>query len=109
MDILTNKKYITFDYICRYTGVPFYFNTQDKRETAGIGFNMTKETDWVAHKVKQEDSLDSLALTYYGNPTFWWVIAYFNDIQDSLIKLSEHYKIIKIPSITGINFEDLRK
>ncbi len=108
MDTLTNKRYNSFDYISRYTGVPYYFNTADQKDIFGIGQNLSKDTPWVAHKVTHDDTLDSLALKYYNNPTYWWVIAYFNDIQDSLIILNEHFSIIKIPSISSISFGDLR-
>lgn len=104
MDVLRNKQYEDYDYICRYTGVPYYYNSEDDREVYGLGSNLKKNTSWVAHKVQQEDNLDSLALKYYNNPTYWWVIAYFNDIQDSLINLIDYYDIIKIPSIASIEF-----
>ena len=108
MDDLTNKSYAKFDYTSRYTGIPYYYNKRDNREIYGLSKNLIKTTSWVAHKVSQEDTLDSLALSYYNNPTYWWVIAYFNDIQDAFIKLSDNFDIIKIPSITGLVFGDLR-
>ena len=108
MDILKNKRYESYDYTSRYTGVPYYYNTEDQKDIYGIGSNLYKNTAWVAHKVKQEDTLDSLALHYYNNPTYWWIIAYFNDIQDSFIKLSNYFDIIKIPSISSITFGNER-
>jgi hypothetical protein len=45
-----------------------------------------------------------LALKYYNNPTFWWVIAYFNDIQDPFKPLKDKRDTIKIPSISSIEF-----
>jgi len=104
MDILKDKQYATYDYTCRYTGVPYYYNTIDDREIYGLGSNLYKDTSWVAHKIKETDTLDSLALAYYNNPTFWWIIAYFNDIQDPFIKLVDKFTIIKIPSISSIEF-----
>ena len=56
MDILTNKRVNRFDYICRYTGVPYYYNTEDQRDIMGISQNMLKDTPWVAHKVLPEDT-----------------------------------------------------
>ena len=108
MDVLRNKNYETYDYLSRYTTVPYYYHIKDQREIYGIGSNLSKDTPWVAHKVIQEDTLDGLALTYYNNPTFWWVIAYFNDMQDPFIKLSNSFNIIKIPNISSINFVELR-
>lgn len=108
MDDLKNKNYAKFDYTSRYTGVPYYYNKRDEKEIYGLGKNMKKTTNWVAHKVHPEDTLDKLALSYYNNPSYWWIIAYFNDIQDAFIDLKEHFDIIKIPSIRSIEFGDLR-
>lgn len=108
MDDLKNKRYAQFDYTSRYTGVPFYYNKRDDREIYGLGKNLIKTSNWVAHKVTATDTLDKLALSYYNNPTYWWVIAYFNDIQDAFINLRDRFEIIKIPSISSIEFGDLR-
>ena len=108
MDSLTNKRFENYNYTSRYTSVPYFYDTKNDRDIYGIGYNMIKTDNWVAHKVTLTDTLDSLALKYYNNPTYWWIIAYFNDIQDSFIKLSDHMSIIKIPSISGISFGDLR-
>ena len=108
MDDLTKKRYVQFDYTSRYTGVPFFFFFLDGKEVCGLSKNMNKDIPWVAHKVTQNDTLDKLALKYYNNPTYWWIIAYFNDIQDAFIKLSDRFTIIKIPAINGIAFGDLR-
>ena len=108
MDILTNKQYEAYNYTCRYTPVPYYYNTHDKKWVYGIGSNLSTTTSYVAHKVKDTDTLDSLALKYYNNPTLYWVIAYANDILDCYIRLIDYYKIIKIPNIQSITFGDGR-
>jgi hypothetical protein len=108
MDSLKNKKYASFDYVSRYASVPYFYHTIDNKEVSGIGKNMRKDINWVAHKVVSTDTLDKLALTYYNNPTYWWIIAYFNDIQDAFINLKEHYDILKIPAITNVSFADAR-
>lgn len=108
MEDLKNKRYAKFDYTSRYTGVPYYYNKKDDREVMGIGRNMLKDVEWVAHKVTVNDTLDKLALSYYNNPSYWWIIAYFNDIQDAFCKLSDKLDIIKIPSIRSLAFGDLR-
>lgn len=108
MDTLKNKSYHQYDYISRYTGVPYYYDILKDKKIYGIGTNMFKNTSWVAHKVKPTDTLDYLALKYYANPTLFWVIAYFNDIQDSFIKLSDRFEIIKIPQISSIEFGNER-
>lgn len=104
MDTLKNKNYESYDYLSRYTQVPYYFDTIQQREIYGIGSNLVKDSPYVSHKVTQEDTLHSLSLQYYNNPTYWWVIAYFNDIQDSFISLVDHYKTLRIPNIASITF-----
>ena len=108
MDTLRNKRFETYNYTCRYTTVPYYFDTLEQRDVYGIGTNMKKNIAFVSHKVKRTDTLDSLALKYYNNPTYWWVIAYFNDIQDAFKPLYEQFEIIQIPSIASIEFGDER-
>jgi nucleoid-associated protein YgaU len=88
--------------------VPYYYHTIDQKDIYGLGSNVIKNDSWVAHEVKPEDTLDSLALHYYNNPTYWWVIAYFNNIQDAFIKLDKRYDILKIPQITSLEFGDQR-
>lgn len=106
MDKLVNKKYASFDYISRYTSVPYYYDTVAKKEVYGVGQQMNQTTPYVSHKVKSEDTLDSLALKYYNNPTYWWVIAQFNSITDPFIQLRDKFVSIKIPSISQIEYLD---
>ena len=109
MDTLKNKTYASFDYLSRYTNTPYYYDTLTDREVYGIGTNLKTNSEFVTHKVKSNDTLHSLALKYYNNPTFWWVIAYFNDIQDSFKPLKYKYDTLKIPSISSISFDVKRK
>ena len=109
MDTLKNKTYNSFDYISRYTNVPYYYDTISDREIYGIGTNLKTNADFVTHKVRSNDTLNSLALKYYNNPTFWWVIAYYNNIQDAFKPLRDKYAILKIPSIAGIEFGRVNK
>lgn len=108
MDKLINKRYNNFNYVSRYTTVPYFYDTETKTDIYGIGTQMSSKTAFVSHKIKPEDTLDSLALTYYNNPTYWWVIAYFNKINNPFINLSEKFSIIKIPTISSIEFTNER-
>lgn len=108
MDSITNKNYVSYDYISRYASVPNYYHKVDDKEFAGLGANLKKNVPFASHAVKYEDTLDSLALKYYNNPTYWWIIAYFNDIQDAFIDLKTRYSTLKIPQISSIEFGELR-
>jgi hypothetical protein len=109
MDTLTNKSYAGFDYISRYSEVPYYYDTLSNREIFGIGTNLKTTAEFVTHKVVGNDTLNSLALKYYNNPTFWWVIAYFNNIQDAFKPLIYKYDTLKIPNISSIEFGRINK
>lgn len=105
MDVLTDKQINTFDYLSRYATVPFYYNTVDEKYIYGIGTQIDKNNiQFVAHKVTPTDTLENLALRYYNNPTFFWVIAYFNDVLDCYAPLLDRYDVIKIPSISSVAF-----
>ena len=104
MDTLKNKNYVSFDYTSRYAKVPFYFDTLKNREIYGIGTNLKPTAEFVTHKVRGNDTLSSLALKYYNDPTFWWVIAYFNNVQDAFKPLAYKYSTLKIPTIASIEF-----
>jgi hypothetical protein len=108
MDVLKDKTYKSYDYTSRYTAVPYFYNTVDDKYIYGIGTQMKKDIPYVAHKVIDTDTLDSLALKYYNNPTYYWVIAYFNNIEDAFEPLSENFDIIKIPTLASISFGEVR-
>lgn len=109
MDTLKNKMYARFDYLSRYTDTPYYYDTLRDRQVFGIGTNVKNTSEFVTHKLQSNDTLHSLALKYYNNPTFWWIIASFNDIQDAFKPLIHKYETIKIPSISSIEFGRINK
>ena len=109
MDTLKNKMYENFDYLSRYTNTPYYHDTLTGKEIYGIGTNLKNNSEYVTHVIKSNDTLNSLALKYYNNPTFWWIIAYFNDIQDPFKPLRNKYQTLKIPSISSIEFGRINK
>ena len=108
MEKFIKKRYNTFDYPCRYTSVPYFYDTEAQVEVYGIGTQMSSKTAFVSHQVRPDDTLDSLALTYYNNPSYWWVIAYFNKITDPFITLNSRFAVIKIPALSSIEFTNER-
>ena len=106
MDTLKNKQYLNYSYLSRMTSTPVYFDILTSKYTNGISVDLNKNTPSVTHKLKRGDTLDSLALKYYNNPTYWWIIAMFNNIQDAFIdNLKEQYPLLQIPNIASIVFE----
>lgn len=67
---------------------------------------LEKQTSFVKHKIKSGDTLDSLALYYYGNPTYYWIIADFNDILDPFLPLVVG-EIISIPTFQALTFYEV--
>ena len=108
MDVLKDKTYENYSYTSRYSTVPYYYHTKDEKYIYGIGTNLKKVTSYVLHKIQPSDTLDILALNYYNDPTLYWVVAMYNDINDPYIKLSDFYETVKVPTISAIEFGDER-
>lgn len=108
MDKLTNKQYNSYNYNSRYSSTPYYYDLENKKEIFGIGEAFNKNIPYITYKVQQGDTLDSLALTYFNSPDYWWIIAFMNNISDSFINLSEHFTYLKIPTVTSIEFKNER-
>ncbi len=105
MDRLKDKKYKQFEYVCRYTAFPYYYHTEDKKFVYGTTAHIDKNISYLIHKVRQEDTLDSLSLLYYGRPDYYWIIADYNDIQDPFETLWMKFKSIKIPTFSAIKYK----
>ena len=70
-DKLTNKQYKDYDYLSRYTSFPFYYNEEDRKYVYGVTSQLNQNITYVLHEVKTNETLDTLALDYYNNPTFF--------------------------------------
>lgn len=103
MDILTNKQYKTYNKVSRYSPFPIFYNTMDGTYQGSITDYLLDTTTFIKHLVNESDTLDTLALYYYGNPTYFWVIADFNRIQDPFEKLKVG-EFIKVPTFSDIQF-----
>lgn len=104
MNVLKDKSSRAYFYTSRYATLPYYYNTLDKKYMYGISKNLNTNTDYVLHNLIDSDSLDSLALKYYGRPDLFWVIADFNNLNDPYIRLVDKMNSIKIPSLSGITW-----
>lgn len=102
-DKVIDKQYRTYERICRYDVFPFFYNKTDNKYFYGITANLKKSIRYVAHKVVEGDTLDTLSLYYYGNPLYYWAIADFNNINDPYTDLKID-DIIKIPTLSDIEF-----
>ena len=105
MNITSQAKYKTYKNISRYTVVPTFYNELDNTNQSGFPVQIDPSSQYVLHKVVPGDSLDSISLYYYGNPTYYWIIADFNNILDP----SEQLKLdsqLKIPNFSTIKFKE---
>ena len=102
MNILTDKTAKTSNYFSRYNGLYYYYNTLDNKYQLQTGSWYSQDNTYEVYTVQEGDTYDSIALKYYGNPTYYWVICDFNRITDSLKKL-EVGDTLMIPTL-GPNF-----
>lgn len=105
MNKIIDKTFKNYNYFSRYTPFPYYYNVEDKKYVYGTTSQMNPNIVYTLHKVKKNDTLDSLALNYYNNPTFFWAIASFNNILDPYTELEEGIEL-KIPTLSDISFKD---
>lgn len=104
MAVLTQKAYKDYNTLSRYASFPYYFNTLDKKYIYGTTSQLDVEgTPSSAHTVGRGDTLDSLALQYYNDPTKYWIIADFNRIQDPLEDLKMG-TVLNIPTMSAIRY-----
>ena len=62
MESLTNKRSDVYEYLSRYNGIPYYFDTKNNRDVKGICNQIDFTTSYVTHKIEAKDTLDSLSL-----------------------------------------------
>ena len=67
-----DKTYKQYNHLSRYNNFPYFYDTLDNKYIYGTTAYLKTDTPYVIHTVKQNDSLDSLALYYYNNPTYFW-------------------------------------
>lgn len=106
MERLVNKAYKEYGYFSRYTSFPYYYNTEDKKYVYGTTSHINQNATYVLHKVKQNETYDSIALDYYNNPTFFWVICDFNKVQNPFTKPAPD-TMIKVPTLADIGFKEV--
>ena len=105
MDILTSKQYKSYDRVSRYSVFPYYYHRVDAKYIYGITAHLkTDGKTYVSHKVVDGDTYDTLALHYYNNPTYYWVITDFNKVQDPY-QIPKVGSIVKIPTFSNIEFD----
>lgn len=109
MDKVVNKAYKDYSYVSRYSAFPYYYHVADNKYIYGITAYLSDTTPYTLYTVQQGDNLDNLALKYYNNPTYYWIICSFNHITNPYKELVPGQKL-KIPSISTIqyNFEGRR-
>ena len=103
MDILTNKSYRSYDYFCRYSSFPYYYNTEDEKYIYGTTAYLDDSTPYTLYKVQKTDTWDSMALKFYNSPTFFWILCDFNRVQNPY-EMPEVGTLIKVPALTNIKF-----
>lgn len=106
MDSLTSKAYRSYDYTSRYATFPYYYHSSDKKYIYGITSQLSTGTDYTIHTVTDTDTVDGLALKYYGRPDLYWVICDFNRIQDPYTNLFDNFNFIYIPALSGVKYKD---
>lgn len=105
-DKLINETYKDYKRLSRYQNTPCFFNTYSNKNQCASSPWLKDDTTYSIHFVKSNETLDMIALYYYNNPTYYWIIADFNRIVDPFIELVEGQQL-KIPVFSNIEFEKI--
>ena len=105
MEILEKKQYKQYNYVSRYSPFPVYYHTLDNKYLVATDKWLKNDTLYSEYIIQKGDTYDSLALKYYNNPTYYWIICSFNRISDPF-ELPEVGSKIKIPSFSNIDYEE---
>lgn len=103
---IKDKSYKEYDYISRYATFPYYYNVADNKYMQGLTGQLDTSSTFMLYKVKENDTLDSIALDIYSNSTYFWVIADFNRIRDPFKKLTAG-EYLKLPTLGNIKFMEI--
>lgn len=103
MDILTDKQYKNYETISRYASFPIYYHPIDNKWVTGTTAYLDNETSYLNHTVAKNEDYDVLALYYYNNPTYYWIICSFNRIQDPFTPPVPG-TVLKIPSLSSVRY-----
>ena len=108
MNVLSNKTVKTSNYYSRYNGLFYYYNNLDDKyqlETRHWLKEFPSTTQLTTYVVKEKDTYDSIALEYYNNPTYYWIICDYNRIIDPFIPPEEGDILYLPPMNAGLEFE----
>ena len=104
MSVLSNKAYKEYERLSRYSAFPYYFQNVDKKYIYGTTSQLvTDDVPFTIYEIQRGDTLDSIALQFYNDPTKYWIVADFNHIQDPLLDLKMG-DTLKIPNLSSIAY-----
>lgn len=103
MEVLTDKSYKSYERLSRYSSFPYYYNRNDNKYIYGTTGQLDDTTPFSSYIVKQNDTYDSIALDFYNNPTYYWVICDFNRIQDPFENPTAG-TLLRIPVFSSIRY-----
>lgn len=103
--VLSNKQYRKYTGISRYSYFPIYYHNIDEKWVGGTTKYLRDDTPYNYYITQDGDTFDNIALYFYNNPTLYWVICSFNNIQNPFLNL-EAGTTLKIPVLSTISYGD---
>lgn len=104
MESLINKSYKSYDSLSRYAAFAYYYNEKDNKYIYETTSHLEDDIPYGICEVMVGDTYDSIALEFYNNPTYYWVICDFNKISNPFEEPIPG-QILKIPVISSIEFK----
>lgn len=108
MNVLTNRAIKSSKYYSRYNGLSYYYNNLDDKyqlETRHWLKEFIDTSKIQTYIVKEKDTYDTIALEFYNNPTYYWVICDYNRIINPFTP-PKVGAVLYLPSLNaGLEFE----
>ena len=104
MDKLIDKAYKKYKRLSRYSSFPYYYDTNQNKYVYGTLSHLDPTTPYSLYTVKKNDTYDSISLSFYNTPTYFWVICDFNKINDPFNPPAEGTSL-NIPVLSSIEFQ----
>lgn len=101
---ISDSLYRDYDRLSRYQVFPYFYYYNDSKYCYGTTAQLKNNTNYINYIVQVGDTFDTLALKFYNNPTYYWIICDFNRIQDPFSTLKEG-ATIKIPTFSDIEYD----
>ena len=106
MDVLKNQAPHSTNHFSRYSGITEVTNIMDKvrgtdefKRYLVMKTHLKRNENFTSYEVQKGDTWDKIALKFYKNPTYYWIVCDWNRIHDCMVE-PKVGDVIEIPILS---------